>query len=159
MALNFSYSEEVFSQRPTRLSYIDVDSELDRKIEAALEEWVLRVSYSVTYDYDDGESTTSDVRYKELYKPRVVVVNNEPVGILLKHTIYENNNSNCTYTNLYVLSFRDGANVNIKLEGSRSGHHYVEGTAFYSLKRRADLNEGVKVESASSEFFPVPSVF
>ena len=159
MALIFDRKENEFCEKPGSLSFIKVDSELDKKIKAALEEWVLCVNYSVTYDDDDGEYTDSNLRYKELYEPNIVVVNGNPVGVLLEHTVYENNNSSCTYTYLYVLYFKDAGARELKLEGTRSGNRYVEGTAYYSLKRRSELGEKTKVETAGSQFFPVPNVF
>jgi len=159
MALTFADKSKEFAERPGKLNYVKVDEELDKKIKAALDEWVLSIYYDVTYDDDDGEYTSSDLRYKELNEPNIVVVNGAPVGILLEHIVYENNNSSCTYTYLYVLYFKDAGARELKLEGTRSGHRYVSGTAYYSLKRRSELGEKTKVESATSEFFPVPKVF
>ena len=160
MAFTFAFESEKFTKAPSRMNRIEVDAALDKKIKALLGEWALRVSYSVTYDDGDGdEYTSSDIRYKALNEDHIVVAGGEPVGIMLEHIVYENNNSNCTDTYLYVLYFAEAPDVDIRLEGVRSGNRYVDGTAFYSLKLRSDMREGVAVESASSEFFPVPKVF
>lgn len=160
MALVFPEGTMGRPERPDRLSYIKVSEELDARIKQALDEWVLRVSYTVTYEDEDDDrpSTYSDVRYKELYEPYIVVSNEYPIGVMLKHTIYENGGSNCTYTDLYVLYFCDAGVREIELEGVRCGRNYVEGCATYSLRRRSELPENTKVDTASTQFIPVPNV-
>lgn len=159
MALTFTDPKTQYAERPGRLSYVTPDEEMQKAIRAALEEWALQINYQVTYDDDDGSWTDSNLRYKELYEPNVVVIGKTPVGILLEHTVYANHNSNCSDTYLYVLYFKDAGTRELKLEGERCGNRYVEGTAFYSLRRRQELAPTTKVETAGSQFFPVPHVF
>ena len=157
-ALEFPKGAGSRSERPTELLCVTVSDAVAERIEEACREWVLRVSYDVTYDDDDGESRSSDVRYKELVRSNIVVDQGRPIGVLLTHRIHYHN-SNCTDTHLYILYFRDAPDYDLMLEGARSGNHYVEGTAFYSLSRRDELGPHTKVDTATTQFIPVPDVY
>ncbi len=160
MAYTFPADVKGFPERPGKLLPLAVDEELGRRIRAALDEWVVRMSYTVTYEDEDGDEPTvsDDIRYKDIREEHIVVVNGTPVGVLLKEIVYYHN-SNSTDTHLYVLYFRDAPDHDLMLEGARSGRNYVEGTCFYSLRRRDEIPNGAKRETANSEFFPVPKVY
>ncbi len=160
MAYTFSADVKEFPERPGKLLPLAVDEELGRRIRAALDEWVVRMSYTVTYeDEDGGEPTVSDdIRYKEIREEHIVVANGEPVGVLLEEIVYHHN-SNVTDTNLYVLYFRDAPDHDLMLEGARIGNRSVEGYCFFSLRRRGEVRPGTKIDTANTECFPVPKVY
>ena len=146
--------------RPDRLCPTAPDEALKAKIRAALDEWVVRMSYNIVYENEDGDEPTvsDDIRYKDVREEYIVVKHGEPVGVLLEEIVYYHN-SNCTDTHLYVLYFRDAPDRNLMLEGARIGNRSVEGYCFFSLRRRTEMPQGATAESASSEFFPVPKVY
>jgi len=162
MATVWSLSKEQkgFPERPGKLYRTEVTEELAPRIRAALDEWVVRMSYTVTYEDEDGDEHTAsdDIRYKDIRDEHIVLYEGVPVGVLLEEIVYYHN-SNVTDTNLYVLYFRDAPDHDLMLEGARSGRNYVEGTCYFSLRRRDEIPNGAKRETANSEFFPVPKVY
>ena len=160
MAYTFSEGANGFPERPNKLLNAEVNEALESKIRAALDEWVVRMSYTVTYDDDDGEEPTvvDDIRYKEIRKEHIVVADGEPVGVLLEEIVYHHN-SNVTDTNLYVLYFRDAPDRDLMLEGARIGNRSVEGYCFFSLRRRSERRPGTGIDTANTECFPVPKVY
>ena len=135
------------------------DTENTAAIDRVLAEWVLCVSYKVTYE---DESESSDLRYKELFPDSLVFAGDTPVGVRLRQTHYTFNSSCLSYT-YFVLFFEkpkegDGWREDVLREGVRHGSHYVEGYAFYSLERRAELHPNTKVDTAGTQFIPVPDV-
>ena len=157
MALVFPKGETHLAEKLQRMDCIKPNEVQGARIAAACQEWVLGINYYVTYDDDDGETVCSDLRYKELNSDNIILKGDEPVGVMLTHRVHYHN-SNCTDTYLYALYFRDAPDHSIRLEGARSGNHYVEGTASYFLRRRADVPAHKGVETAGSQFFPVPDV-
>ena len=149
-----------FPERPGKVVRAKVDEALSKKIKAALEEWVVRMSYNVVWeDEDDDKPTISDdIAYKDIREDHIVVANGAPVGVLLEHVVYYSNSSS-TDTYIYVLYFRDAPDHDLMLEGARIGRNSVEGTCFYSLRRREEVPQGARLVSENSEIFPVPKVF
>ena len=145
-----------FPERPGKVVRPTVNEEINKKIKAALAEWVVRMSYKVTWDDDDVVS--DDIAYKDIREDHIVLKDGVPVGVLLEEIVYYHN-SNSTDTNLYVLYFRDAPDHDLMLEGARSGNHYVEGYAYISLRRREEVPAGARLSSENTEFFPVPKIY
>lgn len=149
-----------FPERPGRVVRAKVDEALDKQIKAALEEWVVRMSYKIVWEDEDDDSPTisDDIAYKDIREDHIVVANGRPVGVLLEHIVYYSN-STSTDSYIYVLYFRDAPDHDLMLEGARIGRNSVEGTCFFSLRRRDEVPQGARLTSADTEIFPVPKVY
>ena len=156
MAMTLPVGTEDFPARPEKLLAVTVDKALDEKIKEALAAWVVRMSYKVTRD--DEDVVSDDIAYKDIREEHILLKDGEPVGIWIEEIVYYHN-SNVTDTHLHALYFKDAPDYDIMIEGARSGSYYLEGYVYLSLRRRDAVPSHSRLETANTEFFPVPKIY